>query len=162
MIAGVLTILSFLPQVATVHADSPEWVPRNVVVDFLALEDQLQRALREADHRTVEGFLATEFEAVIVGGAASGLHRAEWLLEAPERKWEFVLDEVRSRCMLQVNATDDSDCWVVELNGMVQLRPSSESRFATRPFIQDLWVRRQGRWQIVSRLLFLPARPADE
>jgi hypothetical protein len=155
-----LLVTLFLIQMEPAVANGPRWVGRELVVDFLSLENRLQDAVRRDDVAGIDALLAAEFESVTVTDSATGLTRAEWLSDAPERGWTFSLNEVRSRCLVAPQALGghgSSPCLAVSVSGMLDLQPAAERRKRPRPFLVDLWIPREGKWQLVSRTTTLPA-----
>jgi hypothetical protein len=116
-------------------------VPEGVVRELVELTHELVRAVQRHDVGSLEGLLAEEFT---LDGAAGALSRAE-LLDAASGPYEiedFAYEEI------------DPDVYGNTAVIVSRYRQTArlEGRDLThRMHVTDVWVRRDGHWQIVRR-----------
>jgi uncharacterized protein DUF4440 len=119
---------------------------------LVSLERQLQEAVRRHDRRSLEDLLADDFRAT--GSSRLGtVDRDQWLQLATEGvEWDSF--EFRSaKCIVLGDVGVVAS--VVNRQGTVAGENAS-GEFAT----VDTWLRREGRWQIVNRVV-LPFEPGQ-
>ena len=112
-----------------------------VVHDLVALSNDLVRAVQEHDPERLETMLASEFTLL---GAAGELDRAG-LLDAAAGGYE-----------IEDFAYEEIDPEVYGNTAVVVSRYRQTARFdgqdvSARLHMTDVWIRREGRWQIVRR-----------
>src|SRR6266542_199830 len=111
------------------------------------LEGQLQEAIRSHDRRSLEGLLAEEFRTT--GSFDLGtVDRREWL-ELATGGIEWNSFEFRSAKSMVLGDVGVVASVVNRVGSMAGQDPSGE--FAT----VDTWLRREGRWRIVNRVVIL-------
>ena len=113
--------------------------------DISALEHDLMDAWCRKDRVALERLVGEDFE--LSSALGRRMARAPWLEAAMDRfhiGW-FRFEELEAR---SVDAAGD----VVVAHGRVNQRATAEGREWHGTFlVTDVWVRREGRWQLVAR-----------
>lgn len=116
--------------------------------DLIAQERSLARTLRSGERSALEAYLAEEFRLSYVdpGDAPAVVARDEWLESGTWRLGEVSLGSARPT----VESIGEG-LFAVELE-LVREQVDATGRAVRRTErVTDLWVRRDGRWQLVNR-----------
>ena len=110
------------------------------VAAVIAAEDAWLAALHNADFRALERLLAPEFVLAAAGSKSTvTMSRSEWFVGAHEEEQKG-LRTVEGRLLRVVAAGDDYAVVEVEQRWLGRLY-----------FVSDIWVRRDGQWQVAYR-----------
>lgn len=124
--------------------------------DFARLERQWMNALAAKDEATLERIVASEFSIIGAGSQPDDLvgNRASWMRLAMSRP--FPKHDVSD-----VRVTRAGDVAVVQLVLTAEYPPKSLTAEGGRlQFLTtDVWVQRDGRWQVLTRHSSLPRAP---
>jgi len=130
--------------------------PQGGVEEFTRLERQWMDALAAKDEATLQRTIATEFTIIGVGSQADDLvaDRASWMRVAPLRP--FPKHDISN-----VRVTRTGDVAVVQCVLTADYPPKSLTPEGGRlQFLTtDVWVHRDGRWQVLTRHSSLPRPP---
>jgi len=151
----MVPVLRTLVMAAFVVTAQPA-APGDDVAAFTRLELQWMDALAAKDQAALESLLAPEFSIVGVGSTVDDFtsDRASWLRLAVARPWPK--HEVR-----HVKVTRVGETAVVQLvlSGTYPPKSLTQEGGKLDFLVTDVWARRQGTWQVVSRHSSLPRPP---
>ena len=116
-------------------------------------EEAWGRAIVTADMAALERLVAPEFVLASSDTTAPPFPRAPWMENVRSR---VVRTDTVSFSDLQVRGTADSAVATLRYYWRPVLRDTA--RGEDRPSLQDTWVRRDGRWQVVRRVMLDPPR----
>ena len=126
------------------------------VTQFTQLETKWMDALAAKDTATLEQILAKEFSIIGVGSTASDIvgDRANWLRLAVARPFP-------KHDITDVRVTRAGDVAVVQCLLTADYPPKSLTPEGGRVqfLTTDVWVQREGRWQVLTRHSSLPRPP---
>lgn len=104
-------------------------------------------AVARKDRATLERLLAPDFELLSVGDLRGGVKRAQWLENAMRMDWQ-------NRGYSNVRVEMNGDVGIVTSNYAFRVDPGGWKPAVTAASpVVDVWVRREGRWQIQRRHL---------
>jgi ketosteroid isomerase-like protein len=111
------------------------------------LSVELMDAVERKDRATLEKLLAPDYQLVSIGELEAGVNRSEWLANALRMDWA-------NRGYSDVRVDIEGDVGIVTSNYAFRIDPGGwkPAVSATSPLV-DVWVRRDGRWQIQRRHL---------
>lgn len=136
-----------------------ESIPRQTgeVEEFTRLERQWMDALAAKDEVTLERILAREFSIIGAGSTVDEpvAERGTWLQNALSRPWP-------KHEVTKVRVTRAGDVAVVQclLSGDYPPRSLTPEGGRLQFLITDVWVQRDGRWQVLTRHSSVPRSTA--
>ena len=124
----------------------------NLTVGFTKLETELYEAIQKKDVSRLDQLLAPDYVLVTSSRAGAPMDRKSWLdLVAVYNVESFTIGDVVVRCLMPRGDTGDKcDMAAVSLTGTQKAIVGGEDR-SGEGLLVDIWVRRNGSWQLFSR-----------
>ncbi len=152
---GAIALAALALSTVRVNAEEKKAAGEEIAARILELENLWASAVLRKDVKTLEAVLAPEFTLTTAGGETS---RENWFKSL--LSWDHKAADVKE-CRVAVYG--DAALARVRLHWHVVKNtpdPRTGSRELDSDFvISDLWIKRGGRWQVVSRFSVIPAQP---